>query len=130
MAMVLSVCCVVLAVCGLVPMLCWWMTADGFIIAPLPSANLAPAPRHLLRPEPDEDKPNEQTFIPLQLPGRQEPHREHRGGGPAGRQIRPLACVSKADSSEAGVCMFAWNCVEAGGKHLGTCVDRYQRYNT
>ena len=24
-----------------------------------------------------------------------------------------------------GVCMFAWNCVEAGGKHLGTCIDRY-----
>ena len=23
-----------------------------------------------------------------------------------------------------GVCMFAWNCVEAGGKHLGTCIDR------
>jgi len=20
--------------------------------------------------------------------------------------------------------MFAWNCVEAGGKHLGTCIDR------
>ena len=47
----------------------------------------------------------------------------------AGRQIQPLSCVSKADSSEAGVCMFAWNCVEAGGKHLGTCIDRYQRYN-
>ena len=42
----------------------------------------------------------------------------------AGRQIQPLSCVSKADSSEAGVCMFAWNCVEAGGKHLGTCIDR------
>ena len=25
---------------------------------------------------------------------------------------------------ETGVCMFAWNCVEAGGKHLGTCIDR------
>ena len=44
----------------------------------------------------------------------------------AGRQIQPLSCVSKADTSEAGVCMFAWNCVEAGGKHLGTCIDRYQ----
>ena len=21
--------------------------------------------------------------------------------------------------------MFAWNCAEAGGKHLGTCVDRF-----
>ena len=21
--------------------------------------------------------------------------------------------------------MFAWNCVEAGGKHLGTCIDRF-----
>jgi len=21
--------------------------------------------------------------------------------------------------------MFAWNCVEAGGKHLGTCIDRW-----
>ena len=27
--------------------------------------------------------------------------------------------------SEKGVCMFAWNCVEAGGKHLGTCIDRF-----
>ena len=22
--------------------------------------------------------------------------------------------------------MFAWNCVEAGGKHLGTCIDRWE----
>jgi hypothetical protein len=21
--------------------------------------------------------------------------------------------------------MFAWNCVEAGGNHLGTCIDRF-----
>ena len=21
--------------------------------------------------------------------------------------------------------MFAWNCVEAGGAHLGTCIDRF-----
>ena len=21
--------------------------------------------------------------------------------------------------------MFAWNCVEAGGTHLGTCIDRF-----
>merc|ERR1719429_434277 len=21
--------------------------------------------------------------------------------------------------------MFAWNCVEAGGQHLGTCIDRF-----
>ena len=41
----------------------------------------------------------------------------------SGRQIQPLTCVSKA-GSETGVCMFAWNCVEAGGKHLGTCIDR------
>merc|ERR1712198_179794 len=41
-----------------------------------------------------------------------------------GRQIQPLACVSKT-GSEKGVCMFAWNCVEAGGKHLGTCIDRF-----
>merc|ERR1719410_521350 len=42
----------------------------------------------------------------------------------SGRQIQPLTCVSKA-GSETGVCMFAWNCVEAGGKHLGTCIDRF-----
>ena len=41
----------------------------------------------------------------------------------SGRQIQPLTCVSKA-GEETGVCMFAWNCVEAGGKHLGTCIDR------
>ena len=41
----------------------------------------------------------------------------------SGRQIQPLTCVSKT-GSETGVCMFAWNCVEAGGKHLGTCIDR------
>ena len=41
----------------------------------------------------------------------------------SGRQIQPLSCVSKG-GDEAGVCMFAWNCVEAGGKHLGTCIDR------
>ena len=23
------------------------------------------------------------------------------------------------------MCMFAWNCVEAGGNHLGTCIDRF-----
>jgi len=40
------------------------------------------------------------------------------------RQIQPLACVSKT-GSDKGVCMFAWNCVEAGGKHLGTCIDRF-----
>ena len=45
---------------------------------------------------------------------------------PAGtdRQIQPLGCVSKS-SGEKGVCMFAWNCVEAGGAHLGTCIDRF-----
>ena len=42
--------------------------------------------------------------------------------GRQGRQIQPLACVSK--TGEKGVCMFAWNCVEAGGQHLGTCIDR------
>ena len=41
----------------------------------------------------------------------------------SGRQIQPLTCVSKT-GSDTGVCMFAWNCVEAGGKHLGTCIDR------
>ena len=41
----------------------------------------------------------------------------------SGRQIQPFTCVSKT-GSETGVCMFAWNCVEAGGKHLGTCIDR------
>ena len=40
------------------------------------------------------------------------------------RQIQPLGCVSKS-SGEKGVCMFAWNCVEAGGAHLGTCIDRF-----
>ena len=40
------------------------------------------------------------------------------------RQIQPLGCVSKS-SGEKGVCMFAWNCVEAGGSHLGTCIDRF-----
>ena len=40
------------------------------------------------------------------------------------RQIQPLGCVSKT-SGERGVCMFAWNCVEARGKHLGTCIDRF-----
>ena len=43
--------------------------------------------------------------------------------GRQGRQIQPLACVSKS-GGEKGVCMFAWNCVEAGGQHLGTCIDR------
>ena len=43
--------------------------------------------------------------------------------GRQGRQIQPLACVSKS-GGQKGVCMFAWNCVEAGGKHLGTCIDR------
>ena len=40
------------------------------------------------------------------------------------RQIQPLSCFSQT-SGEAGVCMFAWNCVEAGGNHLGTCIDRF-----
>ena len=44
--------------------------------------------------------------------------------GRQGRQIQPLACVSKS-GGEKGVCMFAWNCVEAGGQHLGTCIDRF-----
>ena len=44
--------------------------------------------------------------------------------GRQGRQIQPLACVSKS-GGEKGVCMFAWNCVEAGGQHLGTCIDRW-----
>jgi hypothetical protein len=40
------------------------------------------------------------------------------------RQIQPLSCFSQT-TGEAGVCMFAWNCVEAGGNHLGTCIDRF-----
>ena len=46
-----------------------------------------------------------------------------------GRQIQPLACVSKS-GGEKGVCMFAWNCVEAGGQHLGTCIDRYHNQSS
>merc|ERR1711963_618431 len=40
------------------------------------------------------------------------------------RQIQPLSCVSKR-SGDKGVCMFAWTCVEQGGEHLGTCIDRF-----
>ncbi len=40
------------------------------------------------------------------------------------RQIQPLSCSSQT-TGEVGVCMFAWNCVEAGGHHLGTCIDRF-----
>lgn len=40
-----------------------------------------------------------------------------------GRNIQPLPCQDK--SGDRGVCMFAWNCAEAGGTHLGTCVDRF-----
>ena len=40
-----------------------------------------------------------------------------------GRNIQPLPCQDKKGSR--GVCMFAWNCAESGGTHLGTCVDRF-----
>ena len=40
-----------------------------------------------------------------------------------GRNIQPLPCQDNKGSR--GVCMFAWNCAEAGGTHLGTCVDRF-----
>lgn len=40
-----------------------------------------------------------------------------------GRNIQPLPCQDKKGAR--GVCMFAWNCAEAGGTHLGTCVDRF-----
>lgn len=40
-----------------------------------------------------------------------------------GRNIQPLPCQDKV--GQRGVCMFAWNCAEAGGTHLGTCVDRF-----
>ena len=40
-----------------------------------------------------------------------------------GRNIQPLPCQDKG--GQRGVCMFAWNCAEAGGTHLGTCVDRF-----
>merc|ERR1712223_838382 len=39
------------------------------------------------------------------------------------RNIQPLPCQDK--DGARGVCMFAWNCAEAGGQHLGTCVDRF-----
>nr|XP_053653090.1 serine protease filzig-like isoform X1 [Cherax quadricarinatus]XP_053653091.1 serine protease filzig-like isoform X1 [Cherax quadricarinatus] len=41
-----------------------------------------------------------------------------------GRNIRPLPCTDKK-INEAGVCMFAWDCKEANGTHLGTCIDRF-----
>eukprot|EP00094_Tigriopus_californicus_P009970 TCALIF_09615-PA protein Name:"Similar to Sb Serine proteinase stubble (Drosophila melanogaster)" AED:0.18 eAED:0.18 QI:127/0.66/0.6/1/0.66/0.6/10/439/622 len=54
---------------------------------------------------------------------------QHRGTHQADRvglerQIQPLSCQSEK-TGEKGVCMFAWNCVEAGGVHLRTCIDRF-----
>merc|ERR1712223_2199389 len=43
--------------------------------------------------------------------------------GDQGRNIQPLPCQDQKGT--LGVCMFAWNCAEAGGTHLGTCVDRF-----
>jgi len=52
------------------------------------------------------------------------PAETHRLVVRSGRQIQPLACQSR-NGDQTGVCMFAWNCVKAGGKHLGTCIDRF-----
>ncbi|XP_074042438.1 uncharacterized protein [Leptinotarsa decemlineata] len=42
-----------------------------------------------------------------------------------GRNIRNLACVSRKNNNQKGICMFAIDCLKANGTHLGTCIDRF-----
>jgi len=75
-------------------------------------------------PSPSRHRVNSKRMVIDTAPTGREYINTEKGKERRGRQIQPLACVSKS-GSESGVCMFAWNCVEAAGKHLGTCIDRF-----
>ena len=76
---------------------------------------------HLAHPSSSSARRNSRRMLISEAPTASEYVNVQEGR--QGRQIQPLACVSKS-GGEKGVCMFAWNCVEAGGQHLGTCIDR------